>query len=287
MRRLLSLVAACALVVAIVGPAAAASGASDAHAVHYYLSLGDSLAAGYQPTGDPALMHRTDEGYADQLYQMARGTFPKLRHEKLGCPGETTETFIYGGICPYENGSQLAEALAFLHAHRKYVSFVTIDLGANDFTCQTSIDCIPPGAAKIAANLPGILAALRAAAGPSIPIVGATLYDPFLVYWLSGTQDGRDLAMLSVSEAIVPINDLEEGIYAAFGMPVADVEGAFSTTDFATMVAVPFYPVPVPLNVARICSWTWVCDPTYGGDFHANADGYRIMALQYRAELGF
>src|SRR5205823_4176992 len=38
------------------------AGASDTNAVHYYLSLGDSLAASSQPNGD------VDHGYADQLY---------------------------------------------------------------------------------------------------------------------------------------------------------------------------------------------------------------------------
>jgi lysophospholipase L1-like esterase len=287
MRRLLSILAASALTLGLAGPAMAAPGASDDHAVHYYLSLGDSLAAGYQPTGDPADMHRTDTGYTDQLLAMAQGSFSKLRQVKLGCPGETTTTFTQGGICAYEYGSQLAEAVAFLHAHQKFVAFVTIDLGWDDFPCQTSVDCVAPGAAQIAQNLPGILAALRAAAGPDVRIVGGTIYDPFLPYWLQGTQAGRDLAMASVFQAIVPINDLEESIYAQFDMPVADVEGAFFTTDFTTMVDVPFYPVPVPRNVATICAWTWVCGPDYPGDFHANDTGYHVMALAYRAKLGF
>jgi hypothetical protein len=89
MRPLGSIVAAFVLTLTLAAPALAAPGASDANAVHYYLSLGDSLAAGYQPTGDPAVMYRTDEGYADQLYEMARSHFVKLRHVKLGCPGET------------------------------------------------------------------------------------------------------------------------------------------------------------------------------------------------------
>lgn len=286
MRSLGSILAALALSLAVVTPALATPGTSDANAVHYYLSLGDSLAAGYQPTGDPADMRRTDEGYADQLYRMATSHFVKLRHVKLGCPGETTVTFTQGGICAFEYGSQLAQAVEFLHAHRKFVSFVTIDLGWNDFPCQTSEACILPGARQIAANLPGILAALREAAGPDVPIVGATIYDPFLPFWLQGTPEAIDLAQRSVP-AIVGINDLEETIYGAFGIPVADVEGAFSTTMFTPAVLVDWYPVPVPLNVLRVCQWTWICSATHPGDYHANADGYHVMAMAYRAKLGF
>jgi len=286
MRRLGSILAASVLTVALAGPVAAAPGASGDHAVHYYLSLGDSLAAGYQPIGDPADMHRTDEGYTDQLYGMASAHFPKLRHVKLGCPGETTETFVEGGICAYDEGSQLDQALEFLHAHGRFVSFITIDLGWNDFPCQTSEACILPGAERIAANLPGILAALRDAAGSDVPIVGGTIYDPFLPYWLQGTDEGRDIAERSVA-AIVGINGLEASIYGAFGIPVADVEGAFQTTMFTPVVPVDWYPVAVPLNVVRVCQWTWICSATHPGDFHPNAEGYGVIAAAYRAELGF
>lgn len=279
MRRLVSVLAASLLILAMAGPAAAAPGASGDHAVMYYLSLGDSLAAGQQPTGDPADMYRTDQGYADQLYRMALATYPKLRHVKLGCPGETSVTMIEGGICAYPHGSQLDEAVAFLHAHRKFVAFVTIDIGWNDFPCESGLECIPPGVASIQANLPGILATLRAVAGPGVPIVGATLYDPFLAYWFSN----QALATQSVWEAIVPINHGVGEIYAAAGMPVADVEGAFATTDFT--------PVPaaggLPTNVVRICAWTWVCaPPPLGPDNHANTDGYHAMSLAFAAALG-
>ena len=273
------------LALAVAQPAAAIGpGRSGDHAPLYYLSLGDSLAAGVQPIGDPANLYRTDEGYADQLYAMARDWYPNLRLVKLGCPGETTATMIDGGICAYDHGSQLDEAVAFLHAHGKFVAFVSIDIGSNDFPCQTGLSCLPPGAATIAQNLPAILGALREAARPETPIVGATIYDPFLAYWLNGPE-GQALARLSVSEAIVPLNRLLTGIYGGAGMPVADVEGAFSTTDFTTMVPLPLLD-NVPLNVVRLCQWTWVCAPApFGPDNHANALGYHAMAEAFAAVL--
>jgi lysophospholipase L1-like esterase len=270
---------------AVAQPAAAIGpGSSGDHAPLYYLSLGDSLAAGVQPTGDPANLYRTDEGYADQLYAMAREWYPNLRLVKLGCPGETTATMIDGGICAYAHGSQLDEAKAFLHAHGKFVAFVSIDIGSNDFPCQTGLECLPPGAATIAQNLPTILATLRAAAGPRTPIAGATIYDPFLAYWLTGPE-GQALAQLSVAAAIVPLNGLLTKTYGDAGMPVADVQGAFSTTDFATMVPLPPFGL-VPLNVVRLCQWTWVCAPTpLGPDNHANAAGYHAMAEAFATVL--
>jgi lysophospholipase L1-like esterase len=284
MRRIVAAMSAVVLTLALAGPALAAPGASGDHAVHYYLSLGDSLAAGYQPTGDPTDMFRTDEAYTDQLYTMVKDEWSNLRHVKLGCPGETTTTFREGGICGYDEGSQLDQAVAFLHAHRQFVAFVTIDLGWNDFPCHDSIACLAPGAALVSRNLPGILADLRAAAGPDVPIVGGTLYDPFLVYWLQGTPEGQALARMSVDQAIVPIDAMVSGIYASYGMPVADVLGAFHTEDW-TPVPASFPGGTLPRNVATVCALTWVC-VTGGTDFHANADGYHVMALAWLAALG-
>jgi len=288
MRRFVAILAASILTMALTGPALAAPGRSGSHAVMYYLSLGDSLAAGQQPIGDPDNRHRTNDGYTDQLYQMARSHYPTLRQVKLGCSGgETTVTFIKGGVCAYRHGSQLDEAVSFLHAHRQFVAFVTIDLGWNDFPCQDGVSCIPQGLAQIGANLPGILDALREAAGPGVPIVGATMYDPFLAYWLTypGNPQGRYMAELSVA-AFEQINGFVGGIYAGKGLPVADVAGAFHTTAWLPEVPLPGVGM-VPLNVATICAFTWVCaPPPLGPDNHATHDGYHAMALAYAAKLG-
>jgi lysophospholipase L1-like esterase len=284
MRQFYSVLGALLLSVTLVAPAVAAPGASGSNAKKYYVSLGDSLAAGVQPIGDAANQFRTTDGYAEQLLAIARADSPKLSLVKLGCPGETTVTLIDGGICTYENGSQLAEAVAFLRAHRQFVAFVTIDIGANDFACA-DLSCVPAGVGSIQANLPTILTALREAAGPDIPIVGMTIYNPFLGAWLTGPE-GQEFAKFSTFQGIVPINQVLRGIFHAGGASVADVESAFSTTDFTTMVPLPGAG-DVPLNVARICMWTWICAPApYGPDNHANAAGYGVMARAFADQLG-
>ena len=284
MRRVLALGAALVLTIATAGSALAAGGSSLDNAKRYYVSLGDSLAAGVQPIGDPDDLFRTREGYPEQLLATARADLPKLSLVKLGCPGETTTTMIDGGICSYAHGSQLDEAVAFLRAHRALVAFVTIDIGANDFPCQAA-ECIPAGASAIQANLPHILTKLREAAGPATPIVGMTLYNPFLAAWLLGPE-GQAFAELSATHLIGPVNGLLRAIYGAAGAPVADIETAFSSNDFTTIVELPGAG-PVPLNVARICMWTWVCAPApYGPDNHANADGYAAIAGAFAIALG-
>ncbi|HJW22172.1 MAG TPA: SGNH/GDSL hydrolase family protein [Candidatus Limnocylindrales bacterium] len=288
MRRAWAAAGAAILILAIAGPVAAENRSGEV-ATHYYLSLGDSLAAGVQPIGDPGNMYRTSDGYTDQLYSIAREHFPKLRHIKLGCPGETTATFVEGGICSYEYGTQLATALEFLHAHARFTSLITIDIGWNDVGSAEGCilgggdpqACLGPGIASITNNLPTILTALRAAA-PNVPIVAMNMYDPFLALWLAAPP-GPQLATLSVG-LLLGVNGLEEQIYGAFGVPVADVETAFHTTDFADLVPFDGFGL-VPVNVVTICGFTWRC--TAYADNHANHDGYHAIALAFAHELGW
>jgi lysophospholipase L1-like esterase len=249
----------------------------------YYLSLGDSLATGVQPIGDAEWQFRTDEGYADQLGMIASRRIPNLRTVKLGYPGESTTTMIEGGLTTYPHGSQLDEAVAFLRGHRGSVAFVTIDIGFNDMPGYV-LDQIPVGLASITKNLPGILEKLSEAAGPATPIVGMTIYDAFLPLWLDGAL-GREMARMSVWEAIVPINAHFRELYGAAGLRVADVEGAFATTDFETEAELAGVG-RVPVNVARACEWTWGGEPPpLGPDLHARAAGYRAIAEAFEAVL--
>jgi lysophospholipase L1-like esterase len=276
--------AALLLVVATAGTAFADQGSRDDHGKRFYVSVGDSLAAGVQPIGDPNDLYRTDQGYPEQLLALARADSHRLRLVKLGCPGETTTTMIAGGICPYRHGSQLDQATHFLREHRGEVAFVTIDIGANDFPCQEA-QCIPAGVASIQTNLPSILAALRKAAGPRVPIVGMTIYNPFLANWLLGPE-GQAVAVASATQLMGPVNALLRGLFVSAGDGVADIETAFSSNDFATIVTLPGFG-PVPINVARICMWTWVCaPPPLGPNNHPNADGYGVIAGAFAIELG-
>jgi lysophospholipase L1-like esterase len=267
----------CALTTLGAAPAALAD--SD-HATTYYLSLGDSLAVGTQPIGTPPLFE-TDQGYADQLYDALRAGEPKLRHVRLGCGGESTTSMLEGSQDPavafscgppgfylhrYPHKTQLAEAVAFLRAHAKHTALVTIDIGANDVLG-------PGGASEIVENLPVILAELRAAAGPDVPIVGMNYWNPTGPGVWFATQD---LALLEADIAgLLGFNDFLEGFFAAVGMPVADVESAFSTTDL-TLVG------GVPVSVLRVCAWTWICaPPPLGPDIHPNAVGYGVIARAF------
>jgi lysophospholipase L1-like esterase len=268
------------------GPGAAGAPAS------YYLALGDSLSQGVQPNAAGVSVD-TGHGYSDQVYAALRLRYPSLRLIKLGCQGETTSTMINGGICRYPGGSQLADATAFLRAHRGHVLLVTIDIGANDpEDCGSHqglgkiASCFGTDVPRVVSNLTTIVARLRAAAGPNVRIVGMTYYLPALAEWLSGTP-GQAIAWLSEKLA-VGYNDTLEQVYAASGARVANVFSAFDSSNFGDQMTVPGIG-KVPRNVALICQWTWGCStPPRGPNQHANSAGYGVIARTFlgAADLG-
>jgi len=281
------------------GATPAAAAAQGGPPVKYYLSLGDSLSQGVQPATPPlpagvslGQSIETDQGYADDLFAHYSAQFPgNLQLVKLGCPGETTFSMRtgVGSPCSYLAGSQLAQAVAFIDAHRSAVVLITIDIGANNVDgCAAggaiNLSCVANGFAEARTDMPMILDALRNAAGEDTVIAGMNFYDPFLADYLAGPT-GQALATQSVNLDDA-LNSLLGASFAAFGVPVADVQTAFSTTDFTDTATLPGVGT-VPLNVARICEWTWMCAPApVGPNIHANAAGYQTIAAAFQQVIG-
>lgn len=246
----------------------------------YYLSLGTSLAAGVQAdpiTGESIV---TDVSYAGILAEELGKDIKKLRHVNLGCPGETSDSFIQGGKCGYPHGSQLDEALNFLHAHGKFTGLITIDLGANDIlSCVigTDIDdeCFYVTLNNLKGNLQFILQSLRDAAGPDVPIVAMNYYNPLLVFWLD--ENTRPLA----KETILLQNELNANlalVYGLYDVPVADVAGVFMSDDLVTDLNEDF----IPDSVEILCELTWMCQFQ---NIHPNEIGYEAIAATFSGVL--
>lgn len=251
----------------------------------YYVSLGDSLSQGVQPTVY-GQSQPTSDGYANKLYSVLRTRQPGWHLIKLGCSGETTETMIHGGICTYGAGSQLAQAERFLREHRGHIGLITIDIGANDpNSCVLGgqfsklMSCVGGSIDRTTADLHTIMGGIRAAAGRTAPIIAMNYYVPELSGWLDGFT-GQEIAAL-VERLVVGYNKLLGGIYQRYGARVANVFGAFHSSDFADKVNVPGYGV-LPRNVATVCEWTWACARwPQGPNEHANNLGYGVMALAF------
>ncbi|GAA2300590.1 hypothetical protein GCM10010234_49260 [Streptomyces hawaiiensis] len=250
----------------------------------YYISLGDSLTTGYQPDVDKD----TDVAYTDQLYAQLKQRTPGLKHIRLGCTAETTESLISGGKCDYPNAkSQLDAALQAMAQHQGKVAYVTLSVGANDIllNCVSrpagTLDaaCLNSRRQTMAKNLAQIAGALRKAGTDNTQFVGSNYHNPFLAAWLLGAE-GQQAAKES-APLVKAANTGITQVFKSTGFKVADVAGAFSSDDFTTQVNVPGAG-EVPANVAKICQLTWACTKK---DPHPNADGHKVIAGAFAAEL--
>jgi len=253
------------------------SGAAPAHTA--YLALGDSLAASFQPNGD------RHSGYAEQVFQLEQANVPDLRLVKLACPGERTNTIDRPRrACPGV-ASQLDQAVKVLQGGD--VAFVTLQIGSNDLVgcfrfrrgtfrqaCVT--DLLP----KIETRLTSIVQTLQAAA-PGVPIVGANYYDPLLA--LATIRGFPMEAVQANADVWTAFDDTLETTYASLGVPVADVEAEFSTGDFDTIVHLRG-DGDVPINVARVCEWTYACSRRF--DPHPNTIGYASLTRAFETAIG-
>jgi lysophospholipase L1-like esterase len=257
---------------ALASPPAGAATAPQLTAPMFQLSLGDSLAAGVGasvPAND----------YVNLVAAHESTTIPGLTVENESCGGATTTTMLSGGgACTYPDGTQLAQAEAFLTAHPGQVPYITIDIGANNVdSCLTgsgiSLTCVTNGLLTVQAELPQIVAGLHHAA-PGVPIFGMDYYNPFLAEWVLGGTAGQGPARESASLSTILNGSLVQ-IYGAGGATPVDVQGIFATQDFALTGS--FNGVTVPENVSRTCAWTHMCDNS-GLTIHANDIGHAKLA---------
>ena len=224
----------------------------------HYLALGDSLAFGFQPNKD------FSHGYVVDFFEQDLQKDGVEDFLDLGCPGETSSTFIIGG-CPFAPSSppQLASALAYLHANAGMVSPVTLDIGANDVlpdidptTCTINQVKFATDLATLDANLTQvILPQLRAALTVNGQLTGDLVmmnyYDPYQNICPNTTlfaeEENQDLA-----------NDVR-----GFGS-IVDVFDAFGGAK-----------TPNP----HICKYTWMCvAPPLGPNIHPTDKGYELIA---------
>lgn len=247
-------------------PDTAPPGASKA--TGWYVALGDSLAAGYQPgAGDDK-----DGGYVGLVLDAKQDTSPKTKLLNLACSGETSTSLVNGGRCSYEEGSQLAEAIEFLKAHQHTTRLVTVTIGANDVTpCLSAPDrnaCVQQRLTALAGNLRQVLSQAHAAA-PAADILVTNYYNPYLALYFV------DPALAQITTGLqAALNNTIAAVTAPFGTTV-DVATAFRSTDTTIVDG-------VPRNVAEICRLTWMCARN---DIHANDAGYALIGETVAAAL--
>ena len=252
----------------------------------YYVSLGDSYAAGYQRFSETSAK-TTRDGFAYQVVPRARARGYDLKLVNFGCGGETSVSILKrktkcGGLGPggvdYAGVTQATAAERFLRKHRGDVKLVTVSIGGNDVTaCAKQPDpvgCVGPAMEDVKANGKALLKRLRKAAGPKTRIVGITYPDVILGSWV-GEQPDQELAKLSVVAFQSLFNPALKEIYQSVGGRFVDVTKAtkaYTPLEQTTTLA-PYGEIPVA--VAEVCRLTAYC--AYR-DIHPNAKGYALIA---------
>jgi len=269
-KSLLAVASATALLSTVIASAPAAQAVTKVPTSDAYVSIGDSLAFGYQPNlvaaGDfnPADYASYAEIYAHEEH---------LNLANFGCPGETSTTMIYGG-CPWTTGglpthmpfggeSQLGAAFTFLSAHPE-TKLVSIDIGSNDLlgvvdSCLTAtnvLGCIQsglPGAMNTLFNNYSLTLGLTHLVAPQAKIVIFNIYNP-----LALQLPGSDAILAQVDSQLLLLAHY-------FGATVADAFSAINGKPGTTREA------------HYVCTRTWECTPYK--NIHPTTLGYKEMAI--------
>ncbi len=259
-----------ALPVVLTGMPVASASTHATSSGSYYLALGDSLAFGYQPTGD------WTHGYAQDLYSALASKNTSLQFMDLGCKGETTSTFLglKNSYCvDWQNSyckcktPQMQQALNFIKQHPGQIAEVTIDVGADDLTSfhghPNILKEILLGI-ELTVNLAKIDKDIRTAVGSNVPIVTMTYYNP----WEPFSKYG-DLVTLATEL----FNGIISGTAKGQHFLVANV---YNTFNKGTKTQ----------QQQNMCNWTYWCSTQYPKDVHANSTGYTQIESVFAPLLG-
>ena len=271
--------------VGLVGPATVAAGpAAAAPATKWYVALGDSYAVGYQP-GIGAT-----SGYTGYV-----AAHEHLRLANFGCAGATTSSILTSvgchvlpassGAVAYPTTTQEAAAAAFISAHPGQIGLITVSIGGNDVTAcavaASPVLCVGGVGPTIMSNVTTLAADLRAAAGPTVPIVGLTYPDVILGQWVHPPVS-TTLATLSVTAFKSLVNPTLSAAYASAGGRFVDVTAATGAyVPLSRTVRLPPYG-RIPVAVASVCRISYYCS---AGNIHLHTSGYRTMGKLIVASL--
>ena len=276
---------------ALLGTAAmsiTAAGATTAHKAKtpmYYVALGDSYAMGYQPGYSDT--SETVHGYVQQLPALVKAK-ANLVVVNFGCGGATSTSILQQVGCDpmatslggqtYPTQTQEQAAIAFINAHHGQIGLITISIGGNDFdACVNSNDaigCVSTSMPQMKTNITTLASDLRAAAGPTVPMIATTYPDVVLGMYVT-TPPNPGFANLSLIAFKSIINPDMVQAYTPSNVSFIDVTtatGAYTPLKKTTKLA-PYGKIPVA--VATVCKLTWFCERK---DIHPKTAGYTFIA---------
>ncbi len=276
--------------VAVFGLCAAGADAWHERAdVTYYVSVGDSYAAGYRADGGSGI--EAGDGYAYQLTEsLNRSGRWKLRN--FGCTGQSAQGMQYDNGCAagalasggvdYSGTTQLRAAAQFMAEHRDQVGLVTVAMGANDIVrCLDLADdgaiqqCAEQMSVEIRENLGVFLTATRELLGNAVPIVGISYFNVFRAAGHVGAPEADRRSILSGILLDNYVTPSLQDVYAGAGAHFVDVSTmAGDDLPDSRMAPLPGHGT-VSASTARICVLTYYCSDQ---DPHPNRAGHALIA---------
>jgi lysophospholipase L1-like esterase len=276
-------------------PLAGPAGASARTRPVYDVSLGDSYGAGYQPVAS-ARTGRDTGGFAYQVVGLAKAKGYDFTLQNFACDGATTATIIQQDGCAlaapgpdsvsYPGHTQAAAADRFIADHPGQIGLITVSIGGNDILgCAAAaifLSCVANALAGLLGNLHQLLAGVRAAAGPSVPIVGLTYPDVYVGLYPSKDLQQKQLADVSVPGFEHVLNPALASAYAAVGATFIDVTRATGGYIPLTESRPSGSGGSTPVAVTDVCALTYFCRLQ---DVHPTDSGYALIARLIVATL--
>jgi lysophospholipase L1-like esterase len=282
------LVSAC--VWGVCSTVALASG-RDGEPTTYYVSIGDSYAAGYRPNGNGPGSTSVD-AFVYQLQDRLQTRRSGWSTVNFACSGETAYAMTFERGCEpgagapggasYPNDPQSVAAADFISAHRDQIGLVTVAMGGNDvLRCLDESNaaraqrCAEVEVPRVVLSLDFVLSRIRGVVRQGVPIVGISYINVFAADRMAGDADGERRAEFSTAMFENYLNPALQETYSKYGASFVDTN-ALTGSDLPTTDKVD---LPdrgtVTASIGGICELSYYCTQR---DPHPNRAGHALIA---------
>lgn len=257
----------------------------------YYVSIGDSYASGYRPTG-PGAGGPSRESFVYQVGDKLSDRQSGWQIVNFACTGETAYSMAFDRGCQpgagapdgpdYQDVPQLVAAVDFIDKHRDQIGLVTVVTGGNDvLKCLDEPDavaaqkCAEDQVPNVKLSLDSLLGHVREAVGRGVPIVGVSYINAFGADALSADPAVAQRAQYANIVFENYLNPALAETYTKYGATFVDTtELAGANLPGAVKSWLPDHGT-VPASIGRVCALTYYCTDK---DPHPNWSGHALIA---------
>jgi lysophospholipase L1-like esterase len=265
----------------------------------YYVSIGDSYAAGYRPNADGSGSTSVDAFVYQVEDKLAQGG-DGWTTVNFACSGETAYAMTFepgcepGALAPggidYPDRPQSVAATDFIDSHPDRIGLVTVAMGGNDvIRCLREKDaasaqrCAEVEVPRVVLSVDYLLSRIRATVGRQVPIVGVSYINVFVADHLTFDPVAQQRADFSVALFDDYLNPALQQTYSKYGALFVDttalVGGNLPATDKSALAGHG----TVTASIGRVCALSYYCTE---GDPHPNRDGHALIAAEIERLIG-